>query len=139
MNAKYININQGVSLTFLSNQDLEEMMHYAFTPFNPLGLGNSHHNFMFNQMIPIFQTILSEIVNDLLSPQDIADSYITPITDGNGTIIENFNFMNFYKYLAFEGLHTSQSYINDIANNPIELRRYEEYIRFAINSSSSYQ
>ncbi|WP_159780268.1 hypothetical protein [Flavobacterium sp. 9AF] len=48
-------------------------------------------------MIPEFQTILSEIVTDLLSAQDINDLNNSTITDANNTVIENFDFMNFYR------------------------------------------
>ncbi|VXC17972.1 hypothetical protein FLAVO9AF_650011 [Flavobacterium sp. 9AF] len=52
---------------------------------------------MSQHMIPEFQTILSEIVTDLLSAQDINDLNNSTITDANNTVIENFDFMNFYR------------------------------------------
>lgn len=48
-------------------------MFYYFTPA-------TEHDFMFNQMIPVFQNILFEIVNDLLSSQNINDLNNTPAT-----------------------------------------------------------
>ncbi|WP_445457225.1 hypothetical protein [Flavobacterium sp. HNIBRBA15423] len=107
-------------------------MYYYFTPA-------TEHNFMSQHMIPVFKNILSEIVNDLLSPSDIADFNITPITDANGTVIENFDFMHFYKYITYEGLHNSQSYMNNINNNPIELRKHLEYNRNGRNTSKDCQ
>ncbi|UOX33695.1 ERF4 family protein [Flavobacterium sediminilitoris] len=107
-------------------------MFYYFTPA-------IEHDFMFNQMIPVFQNILSEIITDLLSAQDIVDTNNYPITDTNGIVIENFNFMNFYKYLAYEGLHNSQSYMNNINNNPIELRKHIKYNDYAKDSSQDCQ
>ena len=132
LNLKYLDINHGASLSFLSNLQLEELMFYYFTPA-------IEHDFMFNQMIPVFQNILSEIITDLLSAQDIVDTNNYPITDTNGIVIENFNFMNFYKYLAYEGLHNSQSYQDSIANNPIELRKHLEYNRNGRNTSKDCQ
>ena len=107
-------------------------MYYYFTPA-------TEHDFMFNQMIPVFQNILSEIVNDLLSAQNINDLNNSMITDTNGTVIENFNFMNFYKHIAFDGLHNTQSYMNDIESNPIEKRKHIEYNNYAKNSSNDCQ
>ena len=107
-------------------------MFYYFTPA-------IEHDFMFNQMIPVFQNILSEIITDLLSAQDIVDTNNYPITDTNGIVIENFNFMNFYKYLAYEGLHNSQSYMNNINSSPIELRKYEQYRNYAILTNTGCQ
>ncbi|WP_130733253.1 hypothetical protein [Flavobacterium sp. J27] len=132
LNLKYLDINQGTTLSFLSNLQLEELMYYYFTPA-------TEHDFMFNQMIPVFQNILSEIISELLSTEDIADTNNNPITDANGIVIENFNFMNFYKYIAYEGLHNSQSYMNDIESNPIEKRKHIEYNNYAKNSSNDCQ
>lgn len=141
LNVKYLNINNGVSLTFLSNESLEELMFYAFNPQNndPLEMGIDHHDFMFTQMIPEFKIILAEIVNDLLSNDDIADANNNPIYDSNGILIESFNFQNLYTYLAFDGLHNTQSYMDDIENNPIEKRKYLEYNNYAKNSSNDCQ
>ena len=107
-------------------------MFYYFTPA-------TEHDFMFNQMIPVFQNILSEIIADLLSAQNISYLNNQQVTDANGTIIENFNFMNFYKYLAYEGLHNSQSYMNNINNNPIELTKHETYNQFGRDTSNDCQ
>lgn len=114
-------------------------MYYAFDEDNddPLQLGDSHHDFMFVHMIPVFQTILSEIITDLIPQNEINVLLNTPITDLNGTFIENFNIMNFYTYLAFEGLHNTQCYIDDIESNQIELRKHQEYNRHARNSSQN--
>jgi hypothetical protein len=139
INIKYLNITFGASLSLLSDETLEEMMHRAFTPFNPLGLGNSHHNFMFNQMIPLFEDILCEIVNDLLSVQNLDNLNNATIIDTNGEVIEDFDFMHFYKYIAFQGLNNSESYINDIANNSIELKKYEAYNQFGRGTSNDCQ
>ena len=132
LNLKYLDANLGTSLSFLSNLELEELMYYYFTP-------TTEHNFMSQHMIPVFQNILSEIVNNLLSAQNTNDLNNTPITEANGTVIENFDFMHFYKYLAFEGLHNSQSYMNNINNNPIEKRKHEEYNRLAKTTSKDCQ
>ena len=141
LNVRHISIDNGVSLTFLDNQTLEELIHYAFDEDNddPLDLGDSHHDFMFVHMIPVFQTILSEIITDLIPQSDINVLNNTPITDANGNFIENFDFQHFYTYLAFEGLHNTQCYTTDIASNPIELRKYQEYNRHARNSSQNCQ
>ena len=90
-------------------------------------------------MIPVFQTILSQIITDLIPQNDINVLNNTPITDANGTVIENFSLTNFYTYLAFEGLHNTPCFIDDIANNPIELRKHEEYYNYAKTSSQDCQ
>ncbi|VXB94973.1 hypothetical protein FLAVO9AF_380001 [Flavobacterium sp. 9AF] len=141
LNVRYVDIDNGVSLTFLANETLEELMYYAFNPQNddPLEMGMDHHDFMYVHMIPVLQTIFSEIVNELLSNDDIVDANNKPIYDSNGILIENFDFQNLYTYLAFEGLHNTQCYVDYIENNPIEKRKYLEYNNYAKNSSNDCQ
>ncbi|WP_445456122.1 hypothetical protein [Flavobacterium sp. HNIBRBA15423] len=90
-------------------------------------------------MIPVFKTILSQIISDVIPQSDINNLNNLQITDANGTFIENFSLTNFYTYLAFEGLHNTPCYISDIENNPIELTKYEEYNNYAKNSSQDCQ
>ncbi len=139
LNVKYVNINNGPTLTFLSDLELEELLEQVFNTNDPLQLGINQHNFMSQHMIPQFQTILSEIVNVLLSSQNIAYLNNQQITDLNGVFIENFNFMNFYKYLAYEGLHNTQSYMNNINNNLLELSKHEKYNQFGRDTSTDCQ
>lgn len=94
---------------------------------------------MSDHMIPQFKIILSEIVNDLLSAQDLANLNIATITDSNNTIIENFDFQHFYASLAYEGLHNTSSYLSNIANNPIETRKHIQYNNYARTSSKNCQ
>ena len=94
---------------------------------------------MFSQIIPIFQTILSEIITDLIPQNDINVLLNTPITDLNGTFIENFNIMNFYTYLAFEGLHNTQCYIDDIGSKQIESTKHTKYNQYAESRSKNCQ
>lgn len=45
----------------------------------------------------------------------------------------------FYTSLAYEGLHNTQCYIDDIASNSIESRKHEEYNILAKNTSQNCQ
>ncbi len=92
---------------------------------------------MSQHMIPEFQTILSEIITDLITQSDILVLNNTVINDLNGMFIESFNFQNLYTYLAYEGLHNTQSYMNDIENNPIEKSKYLKYTDYAKNTSKN--
>ncbi|VXC17842.1 exported hypothetical protein [Flavobacterium sp. 9AF] len=137
LNVKFLNTANGPSLTFLSDLELEELLEQVFNTNDPLQLGINQHNFMSQHMIPEFQTILSEIITDLIPQSDILVLNNTPITDFNGNFIENFNFQHFYTSLAYEGLHHTDSYLNNIENNVIELRKHQEYNRHGRNSSQN--
>lgn len=94
---------------------------------------------MSQHMIPEFQTILSEIITDLIPQSDILALNNTVINDLNGNFIENFNFQHFYTSLAYEGLHHTDTYLNNIANNPIESIKHTKYNQYAESTSKSCQ
>ena len=94
---------------------------------------------MSGHMIPEFKTILSEIINDLLSAQDLVNLNNGTIIDSNGIIIENFNFQHFYTSLAYEGLHHTNAYLNNIANNSIESTKHNQYLFYANGLSQECQ
>ena len=139
LNVRYRSIGNGVSLTFLSNLELEELLFHVFYDPNPIQIGINQHNFMSDHMIPEFQTILSEIINDLLSAQDLVNLNNGTIIDSNGIIIENFNFQHFYTSLAYEGLHHTNAYLNNIANNSIESTKHNQYLFYANGLSQECQ
>ena len=139
LNVRYRSIDNGVSLTFLSNLELEELLFYVFNDPDPIQIGIKQHNFMSDHMIPEFKTILSEIINDLLSAQDLVNLNNGTIIDSNGIIIENFNFQHFYTSLAYEGLHHTNAYLNNIANNSIESTKHTKYNQYAESTSKSCQ
>jgi hypothetical protein len=47
--------------------------------------------------------------------------------------------MNFYKYIAFDGVHQSETFINAIENNLVEKRKYKLYNLYAISTSKNCQ
>ncbi|WP_445456124.1 hypothetical protein [Flavobacterium sp. HNIBRBA15423] len=139
LNVRYRSIDNGVSLTFLSDLELEELLFYVFYDPDPIQIGIKQHNFMSDHMIPEFQTILAEIVNDLLSAQDLYNFNNFDIIDANDNIIENYNFQHFYTSLAYEGLHHTDGYLNNIDNNIIEKTKHIQYNNYASTTSQNCQ
>ena len=128
LNIKYINCNLGASLPTLSNTELQTLMNSFFTPFCPINGGQNQHDFMFNELIPIFQSIFSEIRDLLIAPNYVTGAENELVLDqfGNDTG-EIFNWNNFYKYISLNGLHLSNTFIQTIDQNPIERGKYEGY------------
>ena len=128
LNIKYIDCNLGTPLPYLSNTELQNLMNSHFTAFCPINSGQNQHDFMFNEMIPLFQSVFSEIRDLLIPPNHITDAENEPIVNAAGNDTgEIFNWNNFYKYLAFDGLHLSNTFIQNIEQNPTEKGKYEGY------------
>ncbi len=128
LNIKAINCNLGASFSTLSNTELQTLMNSFFTPFCPINGGQNQHDFMFNELIPVFQSIFSEIRNLLIAPNYVIGAENEPIVDSMGNDTgEIFNWNDFYKYISLNGLHLSNTFIQNINQNPNERGKYEGY------------
>ena len=82
---------------------------------------------MFDIIIPAFQTIFAEI-RDLIIPQNEVDYYTDiEVQDSNGSVLELFNWSNFYKYFSMDGLNDTTVFENEIENIPLEFLKYNHY------------
>jgi hypothetical protein len=124
LNIKQINCNMGTSLPYLNDLELQELINTYYQNFNCEidinGSSQSQHSFIFDFMIPTFQQILSEIRDSLIPQSQIAAAEADPFVNPALNFSEPWNWQNFYKYLAFAGLHQCQSYQENISSNPIE-------------------
>ena len=137
LNVKYLDINSGTVIPYLTNEELQNLLNTYFNATCPINGAQCQHNFMINEFIPVFQTIFSEIREELLSQEDIDDFNVIEIIDQNGIVLEPFIWDNFYKYIAFSGLHQSQTYLNTTASNPTELYKYQLYNNYAKNTNKN--
>jgi hypothetical protein len=75
LNIKYKNCNQGASLPYINNLDLGELIQKFYDNFNCHidvdGSPQSQHDFMYNFLIPSFQSILSESRDLIISQSHI--------------------------------------------------------------------
>ena len=128
LNVKYLDINSGTVLPYLTNEELQNLLNTYFNATCPINGSQCQHNFMINEFIPVFQTIFSEIRDELLSQSNITNAENEPILGSNGFdpgIV--FNWDDFYKYIAYNGLHLSNSFVNNIKFNVVENAKYEGY------------
>ena len=81
---------------------------------------------MYYYLIPVFQSVLSEIRNLLANSNDIISaegSYYNSLNDSNF----NWSWDNFYKYFSLNGLHLCDSFIQNIAQVPDKNYYYNFY------------
>ena len=141
MNVKLGDPTIGIPIPNLNNNDVSECLNQYYTNFAPNT--QSQHDFMYNYMLPTFQTILSQIKDNLVSSiqNTTIQNDITimqplntiPITF-SGNVPWNWNY--YYKYLCLTGLENSNPFKSEIADitagnyniiNPIEFSLYNQY------------
>lgn len=131
LNIKYKNCNQGASLPYINNLEIGELIQLFYDNFNchidVNGSPQSQHDFMYNFLIPSFQSILAECRDLLISQSHI--NYANGLTFENSSlnINENWNWDKFFKYITLNGLHNCDSFTETTTNNPIENYFYQNY------------
>jgi hypothetical protein len=112
LNYKIFNNNSGMSIPMLNNFDVTNCINQFYNSFN----GNQdQHNFIYNFMLPTFQNILSEIKDNLISPQvNLQMQNVTmhfPLPTSPST---QWNWNDFYFNLPLGGLEDCQTFQNEI-------------------------
>lgn len=117
LNVKLCDPSIGVSISNLNNMELYSCINQYYNNFNN---DQNQHEFIYNNMIPVMQTILSQIKNSLISSE-------------NNTVMENltlnlptnsstpWNWDDFYRNLSLTGLENCsffQSEIGTLGSNP---------------------
>ena len=124
LNVKKYNCDNGSSLPFINNNDLEELIDVFYSDFtchiDVNGSPQSQHAFMFDFMIPTFQSVLGEIRDLLIPPSHVAYANGIVLVNNTLDIEESWNWNNYFKYLSLQGLHECNSYSENISSNPTE-------------------
>lgn len=134
---KKYNCNSTVPFGEFNNEDLCQTINSYYNDFDCSGT-QGQHEFMFDNMLPTFQTIFNEIgklnfmtqgnINGLSDNYDL-HSLHNP-TQPNGLNIPNshiFNWDEFYLYNTLPGLHNTSSFENEIENNLEKKELYKAY------------
>lgn len=131
LNIKAANCNNGATLPYLNNLQLEELIGTFYQGFNchinVNGQSQSQHDFVFNNMTPSFISILSEIKDLLISPahqlQASQQQYYNPVTNS----LENFSWNDLFYNMALSGLHQTQSFQTTIQSDTQRNGRFAFY------------
>lgn len=131
LNIKKVNCNQGATLPFINNLELGELIQSFYQNFNCEidfnGSPQSQHSFMFDFLIPTFQSIFQETRDSLISDAHIQYANSIHFSDDSLGIDEQWNWDDFYKYVTLNGLHQCESFNLEITNNPTENFLYNFY------------
>lgn len=134
LNIKYKNCNQGASLPYINNLEIGELIQLFYDNFNchidVNGSPQSQHDFMYNFLIPSFQSILSECRDLLISQSHINYANGLTFEDSSLNINENWNWDKFFKYITLNGLHNCDSFTETTTNNPIENYFFQSYSQY---------
>ena len=126
---KSLNENLGMTLPGLNNTDVGELIDQYVANYPEL---QADHNFMYNHMIPTMVQCLAEIRDLLATPENITSIEDTFIGTPLGTVpetysLESFNWVDFYKYLAFSGLSHSNCFEEDLPTGSPENYIFQQY------------
>ncbi len=143
----YLNIKRkgcnAASIPEVNSHLFPELISSFYTAGCSIDLNNtdqSEHAFMFDHMIPAFQIIFAEIRDLLTSQLSIQNAESSVLIDFNGnTINETFNWNNFYRYFAMNGLNNNNAFNDAITQNPSELSKYQGYISIGNSFSKNCQ
>jgi len=106
--------------------DTMELSDVLFEFYNTLCANTGdQHQLIFNNMLPVFGTIIDEIgINNLASQQNL-----------NTFANTSLNWGDFKHYYSMQGLENTQAFIDSIKNNADEFSNYEVY-RIQSNNTS---
>ena len=139
LNIKLSDSTIGMSIPNLNNLETNDCINQYYNGFNS---SQSQHNFIYNFMLPTLQTILSEVKDTLISPENNLNiendiTILQPLNTNPVTFSGSipWNWSNYYKYLSLKGLEACEFFKTEIANltnglnivNPVEYYLYSQY------------
>lgn len=129
----------GIPIPELSNLDVAECINTYYNSFNDQ---QAQHNFMFNYLTNTMNTILSELKDILLTPQQISNAnsltlHIIQNTMPSTVLDTPWNWNDYFKNLALDGLQNCSSFGSSIAtyssgtySNVVDQHRLSEFIQY---------
>lgn len=129
---KKLTCNSQAALDSYNNDDISETINTLYNNF--CTSNQNQHDFMFNNMLPIFKTIFEEIRKLNFTSQASLDGLSTydlqVLNQLIGTNVPNshiFNWDEFYLYSSVHGLEKTSSFINEIQNDPEKNEVFKAY------------
>ncbi|MFZ3565299.1 hypothetical protein [Tenacibaculum finnmarkense] len=131
---KKLTCNNQTALDSYNNDDISETINTLYNSFCTTNL--NQHDFMFNNMVPIFKTIFEEIGKPNFTSQGSItglSTYDLQTLNYNANLGVNFvsphlfNWDEFYLYNSLPGLHNTTSFQNEIQNDIIKNQLYKAY------------
>lgn len=116
LNIKLYDTGQGAAVSTLNSEQLFNLINQQYNGFS----GNQdQHNFIYNYMLPTMVTILSQVKDILVTPEENTTMSGLTMHIPLGSIGTRFDWQDFYHNLALSGLQSCQFFQNEIgALNP---------------------
>lgn len=128
--------NAGTSLDYIDNLTLKETIEEFYGNFTCHPPDQSQHEFMFDYMLPTFQSVFTEIGQANLTSQgsiDYVENNQLPV--GNTSI--DWNWQDFYFYFSLVGLQNTEAFKNEIENDSSKDDLYNAYRKAGNDFSKS--
>ncbi|GAA4237713.1 hypothetical protein GCM10022291_25380 [Postechiella marina] len=132
LNVKQLECKETITLTQINAWKLDDLINQIYSEnksciFSNEPANQDDHHFMFNNLVPNMANIISQLKNDLISEQHQtqaeADAFYNSVTNAS----EPFNWNDFFKYLAMDGLNETTVFKNNIKNHTLEFDKYNFY------------
>jgi hypothetical protein len=114
----------GTSLDYIDNLTLEKTIEEFYANFTCNEPKQSQHEFIFDYMLPTFQTVFTEIGHTNLTSQSSIDQVqnydLKSLNYLEGVFLTDNNFFNwqdYYFYFSLQGLYNTDAFKNEIENN----------------------
>lgn len=125
--------NTGLTIQELNNKDLSDLLNEELEHVCG-GIEGDAHILMFNELIPYMESLLAEVFNDLVAPEDYnPDINYYP---GNGDL-HVFNWPTGLHYISMIGLSGTNAFNTEINGNQYEIDLYNQYTQ-SIQSPSPF-
>ena len=97
LNVKLVDPSIGMSITNLKSMEFCDVVNQQYNDFSP---GQNQHNFIYNFMLPILETILAQVKDTLVTSADNATMNGLTMQIPVGTTGTDFIWADFYHNLA---------------------------------------
>ena len=133
LNIKNQNQNLGSTIPALNGMDLKEVIGTFYQGFGGIlvnGSDQTQHAFIFDHLVPVLESTLAELKDDLISPYHINQMetnpnsfFYNPIT----SMEEPFNWNDLFHFLSLNGLQESTPFQTMYPNNSVGFAKFQWY------------
>jgi len=106
-------------------------------------ISQEEHEFMFDEMIPTMQIILSQVRDSFLTPQQITEAEAENSFENeepnaiNGFPHQSWDWQQFYYYFSLKGLGNTEVFQNIIGSSSTKSTNFSDYLTHANTNFNS--
>jgi len=136
---KKLDSSQGTTLGEINNEDLGELIN-QYENNGEFSAGQHGHEFMFDYMLPSMQQMVSDVRDNLIPQNHRQYVEARNYQSSSNPVVPNhpWDWNEFYYYFCLRGLHNTNAFASQIAEDPIKNYLYSQYNIDAELFSSTY-